>query len=46
MQQEEIKETTTEEKTEEIIRNDRYLLKCLEEDNINIDDIINFLRIA
>ena len=36
------KQESTEEYTEDILRNDNYLLKCLEEDNINIDDIINF----
>ena len=38
------KQESTEEKTEEIIRNDRYLLKCLEEDNILVDEIIDFKR--
>ena len=38
------KQESTEEKTDEIIRNDTYLLKCLEEDNILVDDIIDFKR--
>lgn len=38
------KQESTEEYTEDILRNDIYLLKCLEEDNINIDDIINFKK--
>lgn len=33
---------STEEKTEEIIRNDEKLQKCLEEDHISPEDIINF----
>jgi len=38
------KQESTEEYTEYILRKDRYLLKCLKEDNININDIINFKR--
>lgn len=38
------KQESTEEYTEDILRKDRYLQKCLEKDNINIDDIINFKR--
>ena len=38
------KQESTEEKTEEIIRDDIYLLKCLEEDNILVDEIIDFKR--
>lgn len=38
------KQESTEEKTEEIIRNDTYLLQCLEEDNILVDEIIDFKR--
>ena len=38
------KQESTEEKTEEIIRSDTYLLKCLEEDNILVDEIIDFKR--
>lgn len=30
--------------TEKIIKNDKYLLKCLEEDNILIEDIVNFKK--
>ena len=33
---------STEEYTENILKNDLYLLDCLKEDNINIEDIINF----
>lgn len=32
---------STEEYTEEILRKDGYLQKCLKEDNIDIDDIFN-----
>lgn len=35
---------STEELTEEIIKNDTYLLNCLEKDNINVEDIINFKK--
>ncbi len=35
---------TTEEYTEEIIMNDKYLLECLKEDNIKPEDIINFKK--
>ena len=38
------KQESTEEYTEYIIKNDKYLLKCLKEDNINILDIINFKK--
>ena len=33
---------STEELTEEIIKNDTYLLNCLKKDNINVEDIIDF----
>ena len=33
---------STEEYTETILRNDEYLNECLKEDNIDIEDIINF----
>ncbi len=36
------KQESTEELTEDIIKNDKYLLKCLKEDNIDVDNIINF----
>ena len=36
------KQESTEEYTEYIIRHDKYLLMCLEEDNINIEDVIDF----
>ena len=35
---------STEEYTERILRSNKYLQKCLEEDNIAIDDIIDFKR--
>ena len=35
---------STEEYTERILRSNKYLQKCLEEDNIAIEDIINFKR--
>ena len=35
---------STEEYTEEILKNDKYLLKLLEEDSIDVDDIINFKK--
>ena len=38
------KQESTEEYTEHIIMNDKYLLKCLEEDNIKPKDIINFKK--
>lgn len=36
------KQESTEELTEDIIKNDKYLLKCLKEDNIDVDNIVNF----
>ena len=36
------KQESTEEFTEKILKNDTYLLKCLKEDNIDINEIINF----
>jgi hypothetical protein len=38
------KQESTEKYTEYILRKDKYLLKCLEEDNIEINDIIDFKR--
>ena len=38
------KQESTEEKTEEIIKKDIYLLKCLEEDGISVHEIIDFKR--
>lgn len=38
------KQETTEQYTEIILKNDEYLLKCLNEDNIDIEDIINFKK--
>ena len=40
------KQESTEELTEDIIKNDMYLLKCLKEDNIDVDDIINFKKFS
>lgn len=37
-----VKQESTEEKTEEILRQDAYLKQCLKEDEIAIEDIINF----
>ncbi len=36
------KQESTEEYTGKILRNDKYLLKCLKEDNIDVDDINDF----
>ena len=38
------KQESTEEKTEEVIMNDIYLLDCLKEDNINVLDIVDFKK--
>lgn len=38
------KQESTEEYTEDILRNDSFLLECLEKDKINIDDIIDFKK--
>ena len=38
------KQESTEEYTEDILRKDEYLKKCLEEDKIDIDNIINFKK--
>ena len=38
------KQESTEEKTEEIIMNDSYLLECLDIDDIVVDDIIDFKK--
>jgi len=35
---------STEEKTNEIIKHDKYLLKCLKKDKINVNDIIDFKK--
>ena len=35
---------STEEYTEKILKNDKYLNNCLEQDNIKIEDIINFKK--
>ena len=38
------KQESTEEKTEDIIRNDKYLCRCLLEDGILIEDIVDFKK--
>ncbi len=38
------KQESTEEYTEKILKGDLYLRKCLKEDNIDINDIINFKK--
>ena len=38
------KQESTEEYTETILRNDKYLLDCLEKDNISFDVIVNFKK--
>ena len=35
---------STEQYTEDILKNDKYLIECLKQDNINIEDIINFKK--
>ena len=40
------KQESTEEYTENILRNDKYLEKCLNEDSISIEDIINFKKFS
>ena len=35
---------STEELTEEVIKRDEYLISCLKEDNINVEDVINFKK--
>ena len=44
MNQEYEKQESTEEYTEHILKNDKYLNECLEKDNIDINDIINFKK--
>lgn len=44
MNQDYERQESTEEYTEYILKNDDYLLECLKEDNIDIDDIINFKK--
>lgn len=38
------KQESTEKYTENILMQDEYLKKCLEEDNLNIDNVINFKK--
>lgn len=38
------KQESTEEKTGDIIKNDKYILKCLEQDGVVVDDIIDFKK--
>ena len=40
------KQESTEEYTEKILKDDDYLVKCLQEDNINIEEIINFKKFS
>ena len=35
---------STEQYTEDILKNDKYLIECLKQDNINVEDIINFKK--
>lgn len=44
MNQDYEKQESTEEYTEYILKKDTYLLECLKEDNIAIDDIVNFKK--
>ena len=44
MNQDYEKQESTEEYTEHILKNDKYLNECLEKDNIDINDIINFKK--
>ena len=44
MNQDYEKQESTEEYTEKILKNDKYVLQCLKEDSIDIDDIINFKK--
>ena len=37
-------QSSTEEKTKEILEQDKYLLNCLKKDNIKLEDIINFKK--
>ena len=38
------KQESTEEKTGDILKSDTYLLECLKEDNISIDEVIDFKK--
>lgn len=44
MNQDYEKQESTEEYTEHILKNDNYLIQCLKEDNIDINDITNFKK--
>ena len=46
MNEDYLKQESTEEYTEDILKNDEYLQKCLKEDNISIYDIINFKKFS
>lgn len=39
-----VNQESTEEKTEDILKNDTYLLKCLKEDGITVDEICDFKK--
>lgn len=44
MNQDYEKQESTEEYTEQILKNDEYLIECLKEDDIDINDIINYKK--
>ena len=44
MNQDYEKQESTEEYTEHILKSDSYIIKCLKEDNIDVNDIINFKK--
>ena len=44
MNQDYERQESTEEYTEHIIKSDKYLIECLKEDNIDINDIVNFKK--
>lgn len=44
MNQDYEKQESTEEYTEHILKSDKYLIECLKEDDININEIINFKK--
>lgn len=44
MNQDYEKQESTEEYTEHILESDKYLIECLREDDIDINEIINFKK--
>lgn len=44
MNQDYEKQESTEEYTEHILKSDKYLIECLREDDIDINEIINFKK--